>query len=404
MTNKDLLYLIPFKIVKLIYLGDSLIDNHYFLMFNLSELQDINKNNLVFVMITNGLFSNDNKSLVDFLSILKENQDIVKTGTKDFKINKDYWLSETLYKEYFAEIDDSSIDDSTIDDSSLSNNTPTISYLPDYYVMRYTVNNIVDSYIDFNSDYYDDLQDINNKDEANIDWFYRYNKQLDNEYTEDELAEFNKTFMSIIKNDAKRPVLMTSIDNIYEYVINYFSNGGYDNGTLAIQTILGSTMTMTNQKMGCESCNKTMTSETTINDKSCIDLYKQSIMMYLSDMLSNHKFYCDWFMIPIDGKCPIPNTPMIDALIKLIDELLESNFDIIGSNKNFGKDKCNCPNIYDTDSIDSNVNPTLCSNENILLNYKKVLLYVKNNKILENVNKINIYGKQFAKLLPQLSF
>lgn len=399
MTNKDLLYLIPFKIVKPINVDLALFD-HYFLMFNLSEITDIAKNNLIFVLITKELFDNSNKSLVDFLSILKENKDIVKTGTKDFKLNKDYWLSKSLYNQYFTEVDDSSIDDSTLFDT-----VSTTLYLPDYYMMMYySDGDDVKSYLQYNGYNYEDLSYMNNKDEANIDWFYRYNKQLDNEYTEDELAEFYKTFMNIIKNEATRPVPMTSIDNIYEYVINYFVNGGYDNGTLAIQTILGSTMTMTNQKVGCESCNKSMTSDTSINDKSCMDLYKQSIMLYLSDMLSNHKFYCDWFMIPIDGKCPIPNTPMIDALIKLIDELLESNFDIVGSNKKLMKDKCNCPDIYDTDSPSNNGNPTQCSNENILLNYRKVLMYVKNNKILENVNKINIYGKQFAKLLPQLSF
>ena len=399
MTNKDLLYLVPFKIVKAIN-TDLHVADHYFLMFNLSDITDITKNNIIFVLITKELFDNGNKSLVDFLSILKENKDVVKTGTKDFKINKDYWLSKSLYKQYFAEADDSSIDDSILLDT-----VSTPPYLQDYYTMIYYEDgDDVKSYLSYNSEYYEDLSYMNNKDEANIDWFYRYNKQLDNEYTEDELAEFYKTFMNIIKNDVKRPAPMTSIDNIYEYVINYFGNGGYDNGTLAIQTILGSTMTMTNQKVGCESCNESMTSNTTIDDKSCIDLYKQSIVLYLSDMLSNYKFYCDWFMIPIDGKCPIPNMPMIDALIKLIDELLESNFDIVGSNKKLMNDKCNCPDIYNTDSLNNNGNSTLCSNENVLLNYKKVLLYIKNNKILENVNKINIYGKQFAKLLPQLSF
>lgn len=409
MTNKDLLYLIPFKIIKAINVDLPVFD-HYFLMFNLSDITDVTKNNLIFVLITKELFDNDNKSLVDFLSILKENKDVVKTGTKDFRINKDYWLSKSLYKQYFTEVDDSSIDDPNIDDPSIDDpilldTVSTPPYLQDYYMMLYYEDgDDVKSYLSYNKEYYEDLSYMNNKDEANIDWFYRYNKQLDNEYTEDELAEFHKTFMGIIKDEAKRPVPMTSIDNIYEYVINYFANGGYDNGTLAIQTILGSTVTMANKKVGCESCNESMTSDTTINDTSCIDLYKQSIMLYLSDMLSNHKFYCDWFMIPIDGKCPIPNIPMIDALIQLIDELLESNFDIIGSNTKLMKDKCNCPDIYGTNSLDNNGNSTLCSNENTLLNYKKVLLYIKNNKILENVNKINIYGKQFAKLLPQLSF
>ena len=39
-----------------------------------------------------------------------------------------------------------------------------------------------------------------------------------------------------------------------------------------------------------------------------------------------------------------------------------------------------------------------------LNNYIQVLLWVYNNEITENTNKIKVYGEQFGELLPKLQF
>ena len=58
--------------------------------------------------------------------------------------------------------------------------------------------------------------------------------------------------------------------------------------------------------------------------------------------------------------------------------------------------KCECPSPV-------SFNENEC-NYNILKNYKKIFDWVFNEEIDSNVNKIKIFGGQFAELLPKLQF
>ena len=65
--------------------------------------------------------------------------------------------------------------------------------------------------------------------------------------------------------------------------------------------------------------------------------------------------------------------------------------------------------ITDTDNINTMFCPSLDNssdscNRSIIQNYLKVLEFVKTNTILENKNKIKVYGETFGELLPKLSF
>ena len=171
--------------------------------------------------------------------------------------------------------------------------------------------------------------------------------------------------------------------------MRYFANGGNDEITSALKLILGSMYSTSRQTIncGCDSAN-----DTTLNTSSCPDIYVSALHEYLKKMLGDDEYYHDWFFIPVDGKCPMPNDVMIDLLIELLTLFLSMNFDL-SFNKN--NNHCVCPGIDTSDSI---------CNRTTIENYIKVLNYVKNNDIDANTNKIKIYGEQFAELLPKLVF
>jgi hypothetical protein len=58
--------------------------------------------------------------------------------------------------------------------------------------------------------------------------------------------------------------------------------------------------------------------------------------------------------------------------------------------------KCDCPEPVSFDENECNYN--------ILKNYMNIFNWVFDEEIDANVNKIKIYGKQFAELLPKLQF
>ena len=153
---------------------------------------------------------------------------------------------------------------------------------------------------------------------------------------------------------------------------------------------------------------------------TCSEKYKAAMNQYLIDMLSNINFYCDWMWMEnnddnkisdidletINGNTVlVPNIPMIDLLIKLLTEFLDLGYNL---SPNTSATKCgchtkNCPD-FSNNILDNGLDKTHCSNCNIIENYIKVLNWTKEGKLEENKNKINIYGKQFAHLLPGLIF
>ena len=111
-------------------------------------------------------------------------------------------------------------------------------------------------------------------------------------------------------------------------------------------------------------------------------------------MLGKDTFYIDWFYIydDVSGKS-ILNEELVNTLITFITEFLNLDINI----------------ITDTDNINTMFCPSLDNssdscNRSIIQNYLKVLEFVKTNTILENKNKIKVYGETFGELLPKLSF
>ena len=116
---------------------------------------------------------------------------------------------------------------------------------------------------------------------------------------------------------------------------------------------------------------------------------------YLLDMLSDIEFYKDWMYIENPEGEKIANDSLIEALITLLKEFEEVGYDLSFASKYLIHGNCCKDNQY---TINNEKNHT------IIQNYIKVLQYVLSGCIDDNSNKISVYGRKFAKLLPKLSF
>lgn len=304
---------------------------------------------------------------------------------------------------------------------------------------KYTLEDfIIDNKFNLNTLYYDIISN------TSIDRYYMIQKALMRTFSLDELNNLSSTFFNIISeyttiNDFTYP------NNIYKYVIDYYKNYGNDAGLNAINLILGSTYTTTiynTSQYGCSCSSGSAGNCTSLSDTSslldsitngnlsninagnlqdistltCADKYKLAMEQYLINMLSDINFYCDWMWINatdnnnddeneqyIAGEL-VPNIELIDLLIKLLTEFLDLGYNL-SSSKSTTKCGCHTRNCSDiSDYVNSSSNDSHCTNRNIIENYIKVLQWTKDGKLEENKNKILIYGKQFAHLLPGLVF
>ena len=241
-----------------------------------------------------------------------------------------------------------------------------------------------------NTDDWYDLFNTNNKDMANLAYFYGKNLLINNTFNDDDLNNIPKSFFRIILKHAVAQNYYTNINNqIYHMVMKYWANSGMDEVSTGINLILSSLYT-TNTQTGC-GCD-VQSASTSPNNLTCKDMYDEAMLKYLKQMLGDINYYNDWFFIPVEGQCPMPNDVMIDLLITLLTEFLASNPDL-SFNKNINH--CVCPDITTDDDA---------CNRAIIENYIKVLRWIKNNDIDANSNKIKIYGEQFGELLPKLIF
>lgn len=256
-----------------------------------------------------------------------------------------------------------------------------------------------------NTDAYKYLYDINNKDMRNLEWFYHMNNWIDYEYSREELCNIPKTFFTIINDNAMVQNPETVKNQIYDKIVKYYANGGWDDALVNLNLILNSTIptTLPSSKLncGCNGGNGNGLGDGTANGlTSCADLYKNAIDEWLKKMLADDEFYKDWFFTIISGMCPTPNVEMIDPLIDLLTEYVDNNLGGPNNNGRFNPNRgydifnhMNCCN-------DCSGNDTY---KNIILHYIEVLKVVKNNDIDANKNMIKIYGEEFAGILPYLT-
>lgn len=369
-----------------------------FVQFNDNEELPVNVQNRYFLYYSTGLVGfggipamyvelESADKLFDFVKTFSQNINIILTGTPDFVINKDYYISKSLYLTLMDLPDTGSSDD--LDDYFISDKISDIN-MSEFNSSSEQYYNYLPNYIDndsLNVAYFNRIDNFNT-----LNYYIKKNSYLDYTFTEEELHNFYSTFCSIILCiSIYNPT--TNIDMIYKRTLEYFRYFKSDEAAIGITLILGSLYgSVNNNKVGC-GCNTIGNTNTDIQcSKSCIDYYKDAMNEYLKSMLSNYTFYQNWFFIQNEDET-IVNQELIDKIKTFITEFLSLDLDISIDKKQTSN--CNCPTV--------DLYSDKC-NRGIIENYLKVIEYIEQNQIEENINKIKIYGEQFAELLPKLQF
>ena len=277
-------------------------------------------------------------------------------------------------------------------------------------------NEDLEEFINLLDDRYDHYLDTNILEtikSTKYSYFANLNTLLDIDIDEEDIINTNQTFMNILKKTIvyKDP---EAADYLYKYVIDFYANGQYDDASILMNTIFNNTISVSTSYSTC-GCNQQLSSCTnststnaistgtetiSYDNATCIDKYKAAMYQWLQTMLSDTEFYCHWLFIEDDNDEYTPNDVIIDKLIELLQFLLD-NYDLtsLGSTSS---SYCNHSSSIKCNDYDIDTNS--CSNYSVVSNYIKVLNYVKADKVLENKNKIYIYGKQFAEIFPLLQF
>ena len=333
------------------------------------ELLDIPR---IYIDITDKFVNDEDNLFQSFVAQALMDNKVWVRGIDRFFAGMDYYTNTTLYN-YLALTDQIEVPDLG-------------ARLPNY----------LDEFGQIQKEYWKDLSGEIYEDYNNLVYFNEKNNALTNKFSEDELNNFYSTFCSIILKYTKisDSLLLDSKNQIYNLVLNYFANFKSDEGSNALSLILNSGYIVNNTTVSTScSCNSNTTSSQEIS-KSCFDLYSEAMINWLGTMLGDSKFYEDWFRIYKSDDDYIPNDVLIEALNTFFDEFINMQHTLT-----FLKTttvKCDCPTPV-------SFNENEC-NYNILRNYRKIFDWVFNEEIDSNINKIKIFGSQFAELLPNLQF
>lgn len=224
---------------------------------------------------------------------------------------------------------------------------------------------------------------LNENEEAQgLEYFFDQNKFLENTETID-LSSFYQLFANTILNGTKIDILSTDIKNqMYKTVLEYFANGMSDHTTYTLNLILNAPA-KTPIDIVCYS---------DVSQTSCLDVYKDSMNVILSNMLGDAEFYYDWMYVEDEDGNKRPDELFIKELIYLLNVLVSSNYDL--SFTKYAKFACGCGH-----SIDKTTD-----NYAVISNYKKILDKVRQCELQNNINKIKVIGNSFGTLLPKLQF
>ena len=295
-------------------------------------------------------------------------------GTEKFKIGVDYYINRTLY-DYLKDKEEQLVGD-------LSEN----DVMPNYLNTGF---NITEDYL---------LLDDSTISYSNYKYFYLKNKLSELTYSEDALNNLYSTFFNIIMFYAvlsENDVLKTN-NQIYKKVIEYYKNFQFDDTLVSLELLLNNKINKIVPEYLSSCCsNNQQNNQSQYTAISCLDIYRNSMYEYLLDMLSDVEFYKDWMYIENPDGTKVSNDSLIEALIKLLEEFEELEYDLSFADKYIIHGNCCKDNQYTLNNE---------KNHTIIQNYIKVLQYVLSGCIDDNSNKILVYGSKFAELLPKLSF
>lgn len=235
-------------------------------------------------------------------------------------------------------------------------------------------------------------------------------------FTEDELDNLYPTFFKLIRDNTTFTEYSYGTNAIYKAVIDYYAGYKSDCASVLINLILNSNYSSSvnsTSSCGCQSSSSCFTMNgytvgqpqqdtVSYDTKTCLEKYQDAMYEYLVMMLSDVQFYCDWMYNHDTLMDDEPNTALIDKLIQLLTEFLGLGYNLSLSGNDVST--CGCHKSKYCPSLDDTTNDDNCSNRAIIMNYIKVLNWVKNDEVSQNINKIKIYGQQFASILPLLIF
>ena len=327
-----------------------------------------------FIVLTDDFIVNQN-NFRDWIIECLANPAIFGIGIDNFKPGVDYYINRTLYN-YLINYEYQTVGD--IDNSIM---------MPNYLSFDF---NITEDYI---------LLDDSTISYNNYKYFYLKNKLLELKYSEDELNNFYSTFFNIILfyavlSDAD---MLKTNNQIYKKVIEYYRNFQVDNTLISLELLLNNKISKIIPDYVSSCCSN---QQSTINSSqyvqtSCSDIYKNAMYEYLVNMLSDIEFYKDWMYIENPEGIKIVNDSLVESLIEFLKEFEEVGYDLSFADKYLIHNSCCQNNQYTINNE---------NNHTIINNYIKLLEYVLNGCIDDNQNKISVYGRKFAELLPKLSF
>lgn len=330
----------------------------------------------VYINITDKFISDKVDFRKFFFAAIQDNA-VYGTGTESFVIGEDYWINNTLYS-YL------------LHSKSISENDNI--HLPNY----------IDE-CEHITKYFVDLAGTIGENYTNLDYFKKKNEQLDNKYSEEELRDFYANFCRIILNDTlisddKR---LEGNNAIYNIVLNYFANYKTDETSNSLNVVLNNFYSSLSSNQSSCSCNSvfsylTSQNNTDIYTKTCSTLYTEAMDLYLEQMLGDIEFYKDWFTIELsEYDCEI-NDLLIENLVEFIHEFLDCEFSLNFDTSTEVHSTWTCGSKLTDDSSSKNYKT--------IEKYLNVLNFVNDNQLVQNTNKIKIWGNNFGKLLPYLQF
>lgn len=339
----------------------------------------------IYIPITRELSQSD-AVLGQFLIKALTHEEVYGEGIEGFRPSKDYYVNETLYKYLRRETDHEGNDIQSLieEDDDI--------YLPDY--LYYDPKNETCGI----TNYFEEL-DENEKKSRDFAFFYRKNEIGKLKFSEYDFEFLPSTFFRIVLQyttigDGER---MASPGNVYDAVQKYWANHKSDEATALLQTIMQTPAKSASDASptlsSCNSCSNTIlngTSSSSIGEKTCYQKYQDAMEEWLKIMLADATGYYNRWMMETQSDMKFPNFDMIDLLIQLLNEYLE--YGKFPQDYTVSDFNCNCP------SLDSSYGSDTCSRSTVM-NYIKVLEWVKKCETIKNKNKIKVYGKEFAEFL-----
>lgn len=289
----------------------------------------------------------------------------------------------------------------------------------------------------------------NNTDLAYYFDINRFSKFENKENSEQISNNFSAAFFQSILDANENKVISTPEQALQKTVLEFFANDKTDSTLQTMKLILDSSITSSSS--GCCSCNSTSTST---SSSTCPDIYIGAMYQHLQNMFSNLNFYGEWFTLNDQdsdsengsengsgngsgsdsgsgsgngsGEGEL-NEDLIDFLRyingKAYESITESQRKAASSSNackryglksvytNNGNSNANSTSIAaaiaalsgsSTSNIAS-ISPSSSSAPSVLKNFDKLLTTLLNGDVASNMNKIKLWGCQFAQLLPNIN-